>query len=64
MLLIAPVIAVPLLVAVAISAVLSEYLDRDWAGVIALTVVFLLVPFCMTAAFRLAKRYANHWPFS
>jgi hypothetical protein len=64
MLLVAAIFGVPLLVVVAISAVLSGYIDRDWVRAIAVTAVFLLIPVCMTAAFRFAKRHAGQWPFS
>ena len=63
MLLIAPIFAVPLLVAGAVSAMLSGYVDRDWVRAIAFTAIFLLIPLCMTALSRLAKRHANRWPF-
>ena len=58
------IFAGPLLVVVAILTVLSEYLDHGWVTVIAVMAIFLLVPLCMTVAFRLARRNASRWPFS
>jgi hypothetical protein len=64
MLLVSAIFAVPLLVVVGILTVLSRYIDHGWVTAIALTAIFLLVPLCMTAAFRFAKRHASRWPFS
>ena len=64
MLLVTAIFAVPLLVAAAISAAFAGYLDRGWIWAIASTAIFILVPLCMTATFRLAKRHAGKWPFS
>lgn len=64
MLFVAPIFAVPLLAALAISTVLAGQIKRGWIQGIAMAAVFILAPLLMTAAFRIARRFGDRWPFS
>ena len=64
MLFITVIFAVPLLAVLAISTVLAGRIERGWIQGIAMAAVFILVPLTMTAAFRIARRFGDRWPFS
>ena len=64
MLFVVPIFAVPLLAALAIPAVLAGRIERVWIQGIASAAVLIVVPLSMTAAFRIARRFGDRWPFS
>jgi len=64
MLLVSVIFGVPMLAVFAILRALAGRLERGWMLALASAAIIILVPFCMTATFRLAKRFAHRWPFS
>ena len=64
MLLVIPFLAVPLLACLAIILGLEPLVGHSRAQWCGFVLLFPLVALSMITAFRLAKRYAGHWPLT
>jgi len=64
MLIVAAFLVPPLLIGAGSFSVLRGMLGTPWALAIASALIFLVIPLSMTAAHRLARQYADRWPFA